>query len=147
VLPTAQFFRQVRGAFYVGLGLLSFQAMGVVLESHWRLYAHIFAFIAGVAMAVCALFWTPGMHNALALLPIVPFFAVFPGNRALCRKHRGPTGEEFGRGADGWTMIDLPTGPLLAIQGFLYGRRSTHLMGVAARGTFRVVPEERAKFP
>ncbi len=140
--PAGVFFQQLRGTYFVGLGLFSFQAMGVERESHWRLYADIFSVIAAVAIAVLALFWTPGTHTPAALLSILPFLAVLLANRTLARKPRDPVAEEIGRGPDGWTLLDLPAGPLLAIQALFYGRRSTHLMGVAARGKLRVVDDD-----
>ncbi len=145
-VPAAEFIQDFRGMLYLGLGLFSFHAMSLESEWHWRLYSGIFSLIAGVAMVVSGLFWSAGTHSPLVLLPILPLLVVFLANGRFWRRHRDPIGEEIGHGPDGWTLLDIPTGPFLAIQSLFYRRRSTHLMGVGARGTFWVAPEG-AGFP
>ena len=144
-LATTELVQDLRGMFYVGLGLFSFHAMTLESEWHWRLYSGIFAAHQNrgrrggdVPLLEPRRPYQPGAA------PIVPLLAVLVGNlHAFWRRHRDPIGEEIGHGPDGWTVLDIPSGPFLAIQSLFYRRRSTHLMGVGASGTFTVVDSIR----
>ena len=58
----------------------------------------------------------------------------------MAKKHKSHE-DENGSLQKGWTLLDVPAGPFLALQGALKKRRATHAMGVAASGTFQVVDE------
>ena len=141
----AEFSVDLHGVTCIGIGLLSLHATTVEREWHWQLYSGVFALVAGASLAARLFVWDAGLQTALAALPMLPALGMLLGNAYFWRRRRDPIAEEIGHGPDGWTLLDVPTGPWLAIQSFFAHRRATHPMGVAVRGTFHIV--DAPEFP
>lgn len=129
------------GPMTLGIGVFSWTAMRAEQEWLWRVYASSTVAFLGAWFVTFIVAWDE-RYRALAGLVMTlgaGFFLL--GNQVLQGPRINAYAEDIGRGPDGWVLMDLLTGPVLAIQSLLSGRRSTHLAGTAARGTFTVVDD------
>ncbi len=146
-LPAGEFLLDVQAIHYVGVGFCSFYAIRLIDEWSWRFLARIFAIFAGAW--ILTFLFVHDLHNyrPQVLLLLLLVLLMFVANVVYLRKGIDPIAEDFGLAPDGWTLLDLPSGPLLGLQSLISRRRATHLMGVAVRGRFTVVSKAKATFP
>ena len=128
----------------VGLGLLSWSAMRAEHEWLWRMYAQSAAIVFGAwFLAVFVTFVGGGGYSPVAgVLFCAPPLALAVANLRLAGPRRESFAEDVGEQPEGWILMDLFTGPMLAVQSLLSGRRSTHVAGAGAKGTFTVLPRK-----
>lgn len=123
----------------LGIGVFSWSALRAEQEWLWRVYASSTSLFLGTWFLTLVVVWGPSYRPlaGAALALGAGFFLL--ANQRLQGPRINAYAEDIGRGPDGWVLMDLLAGPMLAVQSLLSGRRSTHLVGVAARGTFTVV--------
>lgn len=132
---------RVLGAPGVGLGMLSWSAMRAEHEWLWRMYAQSATIVFSAWFVALLVTWGGGGYAPLTGLALcVPPLLLAVANHRLAGPRRESFAEDLGQAPEGWILMDLFCGPMLALQSILSGRRATHLAGVAARGSFTVLP-------
>lgn len=125
------------GALSAGMGLFSFVAVRSQRSFAWRGFA--FFFVVFMSIWTVSIFWILGQGDyALPVLSVlVPGLMFFPMNLWIGRQHGEFDPGDVNRRSEVWTARDLMAGPLMAVAVFLTRRRSSHGLGVGARGTFK----------
>lgn len=125
----------------LGIGVFSWSALRAEQEWLWRVYASSTSAFLGAWFVTFALVWNERYSTVAGFVLTLGGAFFLLGNQALQGPRINAYAEDIGRGPDGWVLMDLLTGPMLAVQSLLSGRRSTHVVGTAARGTFTVVAD------
>jgi arachidonate 5-lipoxygenase len=127
-------------AFTIGMGLFSFQAMSADRECNWSVFCRIFQVWFVLRLVTLLFVWNGALFSPwrVAILTVAPLGFLLANRRLGGRREW--VSEEVGEGPDGWTPLELVSGPILILQSLTGGRRATHLYGVGARGQFEVAP-------
>lgn len=130
------------GALATGMSVLSFVAISSQRSFAWRGFAFFFSFFLTIWVLSIAwiLLWG---HYALPVLTVlVPGLVFLPMNVWLYGAQGEWDPEGASRTPDAWSVLDLVAGPIMGLSVLLTRRRSSHLVGVAARGRFHAAPWE-----
>lgn len=128
------------GALATGMAGLSFVAMRMLRNFAWRGFAYFFSCFLAVWVVSIAwiLLWG---HYALPVLAVlVPGLVFLPMNVWLHCAQGEWDPEGASRTPDAWSVMDLVPGPPMGLSVLRTRRRSSHLVGVGARGHFRAAP-------
>lgn len=131
------------GALATGMALLSFVAIGTLRDFAWRGFSFFFSFFLGVWVISISWILVWGHYARPVLLVLLPGLAFLPANLALYQMHGEGDLGGASRRPDAWSVIDLVAGPIMALFVPFTRRRSSHLVGVAARGEFH--PDRKAE--
>jgi hypothetical protein len=131
------------GPVVAGLGLSSFMAARSDQDWIWKTFALLFAGVHLTFAFTVLVEAELRLGAPLGLLLLLGSVGLAGANGRARSQAPNWLGEDVGAGPDGWTVMDLFTGPMLAVQSVMKKRRSTHLYGVGANGRFQVVDHPR----
>ena len=143
--PVAVHQTQLLGALSSGIALFSFFAVRSQRSFAWRGFAFFFVVFMSIWTVSIAWILGQGSYAWPVLSVLVPGLLFLPMNVWLGRQHGEFDPGDVNRHSEVWTARDLIAGPLMALAVFLTRRRSSHGLGVGARGTFR--PSSREGVP
>jgi len=124
------------GALATGMALLSFVAMGTQYDFAWRGFSFFFSCFLAVWVVSIAWILTWGHYAVPVLAVLLPGLLFLPMNVWLFGLHGEWDPAGVSRMPEAWSVIDLVAGPLMGLFVLTRKRRSSHLVGVGARGVF-----------
>lgn len=124
------------GAISIGMGLLSGLAVYVHSSFAWRGFAWFFAVFFSLWTLSIGWILVWGNYALPVLQVLLPGLIFLPANIWVFRMRGEFDPGDVQRHSDSWTPLDLWAGPLMALSVLRTGRRSSHLIGVAAKGVF-----------
>jgi hypothetical protein len=141
-LMSAMAIEQTRllGSVAAGMSVLSFVAITTQRSFAWRGFAFFFSCFLTVWVVSIAWILVWGLYALPVLLVLLPGLLLLPMNRWLHRAQGEWDPPGGSRMPEAWTVLDLVAGPLMAVAVLRTRRRSSHGVGVAARGTFHLAP-------
>lgn len=132
----------------LALAITTIFAMHSQREHIWRGFAFFGMVAFGVVSLVLLFVVNNERYQEDALWLFAAGVALVLLNRWI-RRHPSTWSTDDSRSdIETWTLLDLVAGPLMAVSVMLTRRRSSHLLGAGARGTFRVADREAERsFP
>jgi hypothetical protein len=124
------------GALATGMSALSFVAIVTQRSFAWRGFSFFFSCFLAIWVVSIAWILVWGHYALPVLAVLVPGLLFLPMNVSLYGLQGEWDPEGASRTPDAWSVLDLVAGPLMAIFVVFTRRRSSHLVGVAARGEF-----------
>ena len=134
-------------AFMIAMALFSFLSMQASREWLWKARCLIFAAFWAVELLGLLVAWNTAVSQAWGAAAAIWSLLLLVVHIKFHRSHGEWFSEEVGEGPDGWILIDLVLGPFLLLKTLLTGRRASHARGVAAWGSFRVLPPGERPYP
>ena len=146
-LPLHDYLEEIYPSYLIAMALFSFSGMQASREWVWKARCSIFAAFYATLLLDMLFVWNDGVFRwwtpVVAIFPLV-MLAV---HLWYLRQHREWFSEEVGEGPDGWVAVDLLLGPLMLLRTLLWRRRASFARGVAASGTFQVLPRDPTVAP
>jgi arachidonate 5-lipoxygenase len=129
---------QIVGVLAVAVAALTGVALTSERDREWRGFAFFSSLSFVLFSIVLSLLLLTARYESAAGLAWVAGLAIVAVN-AWIRRRRDPWAPaDSPHTMDHWTLFDLVAGPLMGLSVLLTKRRSSHLLGVGARGRFRV---------
>lgn len=123
-------------ALWFAVGMLVWAGIHETNDTEWRGFRNIHMLWLGGWIVTIGLAWDGAVFSWVVLLPAVLALLWFQVNRKAVPPRGDFPPEEAADPPDGWTLIDMISGPLIALRVLFGKRRGTHAHGVAATGNW-----------